>query len=133
LRQPVSITASGGRLTLYRIGSEDRIYNDYAVKISNRCLDEVVFNLAVTSEDVQANDFKLHTEENPLLLKSNQAQTLKISISTDGKNLHPGPNRLYLTATNLIDKKVRTETEIVFFMPESNPNVNNTQSSLNKN
>lgn len=133
LRQPVSITASGDRFTLYRIGSEDRIYNDYAVKISNRCLDEAVFNLAVTSEDVQTNDFKLHTIENPLSLKSNQAQTLKISISTDGRNLHPGPNRLYLTATNLIDKKVKTETEIVFFMPESNSNFMNTKSSLNKN
>lgn len=133
LRQPISLTASGDRLTLYRIGSGDLIYNDYTVKISNRSLDEPVFNLAVTSENVKTDDLTLHANENPLTLKSLQVRTLKISISTNGGNLHPGPNRLELTATNLINEKVKTKTEIVFFMPESDSLAIHSISNLNKN
>jgi hypothetical protein len=116
LRQPLSISASGDRSTLYRTGDDGRIYNDYTMRISNRSLVDGAFTLKCS--DAENNNCMLHLPNNPISLKSREVADLRLSISTDGKALKPGPNRFELMAINDGDANIHTKTEIVFFMPQ---------------
>ena len=118
-RQPVALSAFGDRSTLYRQEEDGCIFNDYSLRISNRSLEDRTFLLECSSADPTGDRFQLHLHENPIALKSREAQTLEMSICTKGKNLRPGPNRLLLSVTDSQDSGVRTVTEIVFFMPEN--------------
>jgi cytochrome c oxidase accessory protein FixG len=113
LRQPLSLSASGDRSTLFRKGDDGLIYNDYALRISNRSLTDGSF--------VVTPDFRgcvVHLAQNPIPLKSREVRDLRVSISCDGAGLKPGPNRLQLSAVNASDAQIHTSTEIVFFMPQ---------------
>jgi cytochrome c oxidase accessory protein FixG len=116
LRQPLSITASGDRLTLYHLGDDGRYYNEYTVRISNRGMQDGWFTIFCSSP--HGGDCFLGPMENPVFLKSREGKDLKVTIHTDGENLHPGPNPLQLTAVNTADGTAETHTDVVFFMPE---------------
>lgn len=119
-RQPLSMSISGDRATLYRVVEDGSIYNDYALKISNRSLEDGEFRIEC-AEPVNGSHFcRLHLDANPIFLKSREVKILKMSISTDGKStpLHPGPNRLKLTAVNIQNMEIHHEVDAVFFMPE---------------
>ena len=118
IRQPVSLSVSGDRSTLYRRGEDGRIYNDYSLNVSNRSLTDGAFTLECVQGPARP-DCTLHIGENPLPLKSREVRTIRVSISTAGANLHPGPNRLVLKAMNVADTTIAANTEAVFFMPES--------------
>jgi cytochrome c oxidase accessory protein FixG len=45
IRQPLSLSVSGDRSTLFRKGEDGRIYNDYSLKVSNRSLSDGAFSL----------------------------------------------------------------------------------------
>jgi len=118
VRQPVSLSVSGDRSTLYRKGEDGRIYNDYSLIVSNRSLTDGAFTLECV-QGPASSDCTLHIGENPLPLKSREARTIRFSISTAGASLHPGPNRLMLKAMSVADTTIAANTEAVFFMPES--------------
>jgi cytochrome c oxidase accessory protein FixG len=120
LRQPLSLTASGDRSTLYRQSENGTITNDYVVKISNRSMADGLFRIGCGEDHTTPHNCTLHIQENPVQLKSREVKTIKMSISTDGTNLKPGPNKFELEAVNTSDKNIKTKTEVVFFMPEPN-------------
>jgi len=117
IRQPVALSVSGDRSTLFRKGEDGRIYNDYTLHVSNRSMSDGVFSL-VCVQSSSSPRCTLHIEQNPLPLKSREVRTMRFSISTGGENLRPGPNRLVLKAMSLADTSVAANTEAVFFMPE---------------
>ena len=118
IRQPVSLSVSGDRSTLFRKGEDGRIYNDYSLKVSNRSLTDGAFTLQYVRGSA-APDCTLQIGENPVSLKSREVRMIRFSISTGGASLHPGPNRLMLKAMSVADTTVAASTEAVFFMPES--------------
>lgn len=118
-RQPLSLTASGDRSTLFRQDTSGIIYNDYVVKISNRSMNDGIFKIHCATVQTSSNECTLQIKENPVGLKSREVKTLSMIIGTTGTTLHPGPNKLSLEAVNIADTMVKTETEIVFFMPEA--------------
>ncbi len=117
-RQPLSLTASGDRSTLYRKAENGKIMNDYIVKISNRSMDDGVFKLGCGDVKLTHDNCILQLDENPIQLHSREVKTFKLTIATDGTDFHPGPNRLFLEAVNLNNNEIKTQAEIVFFMPE---------------
>ncbi|TAK67366.1 MAG: 4Fe-4S binding protein [Bacteroidetes bacterium] len=117
-RQPLALTASGDRSTLFREGKDGLIYNDYVVKISNRSMEDGLFKLDCNERHTPYTSCSLFIAENPIRLKSREEKTLKMSISTNGQHLKPGPNRLELQAVHTSNSTINTTTEIVFFMPE---------------
>lgn len=119
LRQPLSLSVSGDRSRLFRFGDDGRIYNDYVMKMSNRSLDDSIIRIECGNEHTKILGCSLHTEEIPIPLKSQEVRTLRLSISTSGANLKPGPNRLELAAVNTANPAVRAKAAIVFFMPEN--------------
>ncbi len=120
LRQPLSLTASGDRSTLYRQSENGNIINDYVVKISNRSMADGLFRIECGEDHATPHNCSLDIQENPVELKSREVKTIKMSISTDGTNLKPGPNKFELEAVNTSDENIKTKTEVVFFMPEQN-------------
>ncbi|HTY58141.1 MAG TPA: 4Fe-4S dicluster domain-containing protein [Bacteroidota bacterium] len=117
IRQPVSLSVSGDRSTLFRRGEDGLIYNDYTMNVSNRSMTDGRFSLECIGAPA-APGCTLHVGTNPVPLKSREARTIRFSISTAGGNFHPGPNRLMLKAMNVADTAVAATTEAVFFMPE---------------
>lgn len=120
LRQPLSVSISGDRATLFRETEQGEIYNDYTLRISNRSMNDGVFLLECAEHALSEPLCRLHLELNPMPLKSREMRMLKFSISTSRANtiFKPGPNRLRLMAINTQDERVRREVEAVFFMPE---------------
>jgi hypothetical protein len=118
IRQPVSLSVSGDRSTLFRKGEDGRIYNDYSLKVGNRSLSDGAFSLQCVPGPA-GPECTLQMGENPVPLKSREVRTIRFSISTGGASLHPGPNRLMLKAMSVADTTVAASTEAVFFMPES--------------
>ena len=112
LREPVALSVSGDRSTLWRKGDDGAVYNDYTVKISNRSLADGSFALRCP------DGCTLHVAENPMPLRSREVRTLRLSVSTAGSAFHPGPNPLKMTALNVADTSVSATTDAVFFMPE---------------
>ena len=117
IRQPLSLSVSGDRSTLFRKGDDGLIYNDYSLKVSNRSMTDGSFSL-VCAGGAGDSGCTLHMEGNPVPLKSREVRTIKFSISTGGTDMHPGPNRLMLKAMSVADTTVAANTEAVFFMPE---------------
>jgi cytochrome c oxidase accessory protein FixG len=118
MRQPVFLSASGDRSTLYRETEDGRFLNDYSLRISNRSMEGRQFLLNCDGESGQSDSYTVLVGSNPLALKSREVQDLRISILTTGAGLRPGPNRLTLRAVAVDRSEIRAETEIVFFMPE---------------
>ena len=120
-RQPLSMSISGDRSTLYRLVDDGNIYNDYSLKISNRSLEDGEFRIECAENANGVHFCQLHLETNPIFLKSREVKILKMAISTAGNAtpLHPGPNRLKLVAVNIQNSKIRREVDAVFFMPEA--------------
>ncbi len=116
IRQPLSLSVSGDRSTLFRKGEDGRIYNDYTMNVSNRSMTDGSFSLECLQGP--AAECTIHLGENPLPLKSREVRTIRFSISTAGEHFHPGPNRLLLKAMSVADTTVSANTEAVFFMPE---------------
>lgn len=114
-RQPIGLTASGDRSTLYRPIDNGRIANDYVVKIANRSLEDDVFQLACPGAPA---DYALVIEQNPVPLLSREVRVLHVSITTTGATLHPGPNQFMLEAVSMHNSASRIATPVVFFMPE---------------
>ncbi len=119
-RQPISISATGDRSTLYR-QENGAVINDYFLRISNRSLEERTFRLECAAPFGHVEGCRLLLERNPITLKSREVQTLKLSIAANSPQLHPGPNRLHLQAVDVTHPNIRAKTEIVFFMPEEEP------------
>jgi cytochrome c oxidase accessory protein FixG len=121
-RQPLSLSISGDRSTLYRVVEDGSIYNDYSLKISNRSLEDGEFRIKCAENANGAHFCRLHLDTNPIFLKSREVKTLKMAISTNGNStpLHPGPNRLKLIAVSTKKAEIKKEVEAVFFMPEKN-------------
>jgi cytochrome c oxidase accessory protein FixG len=117
-RQPLSITASGDRSTLYYTMPDGTIQNRYAMRISNRGINDGLFAVTCSHQHAPGEHCGLALPENPVFLKSREVKDFQMSISTDGHDLHPGPNRLELQAVNTADPALKASTEIVFFMPE---------------
>ncbi|MBX2990707.1 MAG: 4Fe-4S binding protein [Bacteroidetes bacterium] len=118
LRQPLSLTASGDRATLYHIADDGRIYNEYTLKISNRSMEDGWFTIACAGGETPEGGCSISVEQNPIFLHSREVKALKIAIYTKGDHFRPGPNRVELIAFNRDNAAVRTTTEAVFFMPE---------------
>ena len=118
IRQPLALSVSGDRSTLFRKGEDGRIYNDYTLNVSNRSMSDGEFSL-VCVQSSSSPQCTLHIARNPVPLKSREVRSMRFSISTGGENLRPGPNRLILKAMNVADTSVSANTEAVFFMPES--------------
>jgi polyferredoxin len=117
-RQPLSITASGDRSTLYYVAEDGRIFNEYTVKISNRSMDGGWFTIRCESPQPGGDGCALNVDENPVHLDSREVRMLKMRIYTNGASMNAGPNRLRLVATDDGNAEINTSTEIVFFMPE---------------
>jgi len=117
-RQPLSISAAGDRSTLYRVEEDDRIYNDYSVRIENRSLRDGLFLIECSLPDGRSGDIQVDCSPNPVFLKSRETQRLRLAVSSKGEAFRPGPNSLVLVLRNTEDSAVRTEIEAVFFMPE---------------
>ncbi len=118
LRQPVSLSASGDRSTLYHIAGDGRIINDYKVKISNRSMSDGWFVIACEGSGRQDSDCIIAIDQNPIFLQSREVKNLQMTITTNGRQFHPGPNRIVLKAVNRDDAGIHVSTEAVFFMPE---------------
>jgi cytochrome c oxidase accessory protein FixG len=118
LRQPLSLSASGDRSTLFHRSDDGRIYNEYALKISNRSIEDGWFMIGCFGQSHEGNDCVTKIDQNPIFVKSREVRSMKMLIYTSGTRFHPGPNRLELTAVNKDNAVIRTTTEIVFFMPE---------------
>ena len=112
LREPLALSVSGDRSTLWRKGEDGRIYNDYSVRISNRSLTDGAFALRCPP------GCTLDVTENPLSLRSREVRTLRLAVGTAGSAFHPGPNPLRMTAIDVGDTSVSASTDAVFFMPE---------------
>jgi cytochrome c oxidase accessory protein FixG len=112
IRQPLALSASGDRSTLYHLTADGKILNEYTMKISNRSMDDGQFRV------VCGCGCEIRMADNPLSLKSREVKNLKMSIVCSGEKFHPGPNRIELTAVNVNDPGVTAKTESVFFMPE---------------
>jgi cytochrome c oxidase accessory protein FixG len=119
--QPLSLSAQGDRSTLYHVAGDGRIYNEYAVRISNRSMNDGWFRIACGGDRPPGAACSVALPENPLFLRAREVKTLTMSIYTSGGGLKPGPNRVELTAVNTGDETVHTQSEIVFFMPEPPP------------
>ena len=119
LRQPLSLTAAGDRSTLYHVADDGRIYNEYALKISNRSMNDGRFTVECAGHLHQGSDCTIALTENPIFLQSREVKSLRMSIYTNGKQFRPGPNLIELTAVNKANNNVHATTEIVFFMPEA--------------
>jgi cytochrome c oxidase accessory protein FixG len=117
-RQPLSVTASGDRSTLFREAEDGRIYNDYSVRLENRSLEDGCFSLECALPGGGNADLVIHVDGNPFSLASREARTLRLSVSSGGESFHPGPNRIFLRMTSTENAAAGTETEIVFFMPD---------------
>jgi len=117
-RQPLRMQAHGDRSTLYRQELDGRIYNDYTVRISNRSMEDGVFEIVCSGGGDEPVDCRLHLEENPLPLDSRETRTFKLAVSSGPEALRPGPNRLELSLVRVDDEQVRSDAEIAFFMPE---------------
>lgn len=119
-RVPLSLTASGDRSTLYHVTDDGRVYNEYALKISNRSLNDDVFLLTCSTPDAEpAHRCTVDVVTNPMPLSSREVRTTSMRLYLPPHRLHPGPNRLLLTATSVHHPGVRASTDIVFFMPET--------------
>lgn len=118
LRQPLSLTATGDRATLYHIADDGRIYNEYALKISNRSMDDGWFTVTCAGEEASGGGCSISVEQNPIFLQSREVKAVKMIIYTKGTHFRPGPNRIELFAFNKDNTAIRTTTEAVFFMPE---------------
>ena len=130
MRQPLSLTASGDRSTLYHVAQDGRIYNEYAVKISNRSVHDGWFRIVCAGPHAAGDTCEVALAENPMFLRSREVKSLRMSLYTHGRGLHPGPNRVALSAVNTGDSRMQTESEIVFFMPEGTASVPATKGSL---
>jgi cytochrome c oxidase accessory protein FixG len=117
IRQPVALSVSGDRSTLFRKGDDGRIYNDYTMSVSNRSMSDGEFAFRCV-QGPASPQCTLHIDQNPVPLRSREARTIRFSISTGGEHLRPGPNRLTLKAMSVADTTVAANTEAVFFMPE---------------
>jgi len=117
-RQPLSLSATNDRSTLYRQESDGSIHNDYAIRLSNRSLDDGRFRLVCAQPGGGSGDLVIDCGDNPFEVKSREALNFKMTISTSGERLHPGPNKLMLSLENVDEEGMRIEKEIVFFMPE---------------
>jgi len=118
LRQPLSLSASGDRTTLYRVGSDSLVYNDYTVRMENRGMTDGTFRLECRVANNPMSTCVVYPEDNPIPLRSREKVTFKMAISTDGASLNPGPNRFELQATSVEDESISTVAEIAFFMPD---------------
>lgn len=118
IRQPLSLSASGDRSTLFQVAADGRIYNEYALKITNRDLNDGWFTIGCQPTQSQSPDCTIRLAESPVFVRSREVKVLKMSIYTRGQQFKPGPNRIELVATNTERNEIRTKTEIVFFMPE---------------
>lgn len=118
LRQPLSLTASGDRSTLYHVAEDGRIYNEYALKISNRSMEGGWFAVSCAGETTAGERCAIAMEQNPVFLHAREVKSMKMSIYSGGIHFRPGPNRIELTAINKDDASVSATTEAVFFMPE---------------
>jgi len=114
-RQPLGLSATGDRSTLFRKGGGDTVLNDYQIRISNRSMSDAAFLIRCPSSDPGC---KLRIVENPVGLKSREVRSLRMTIATRGRELKPGPNRLRLEMVNTSDSGMTTATDVVFFMPE---------------
>ncbi len=130
VRQPLSLTASGDRSTLYHVADDGRIFNEYSLKISNRSMHDGWFRIACDGDHLLDDQCAIHLEKNPIFLQSREVKTLKMSIYTKGERFHPGPNKIELRAINRDDTDIHAKTEIVFFMPE--PKLSTTQNDSSK-
>ncbi len=117
-RQPVFLSVSGDRFTLYRHAGEGLIANDYSFKITNRSVTNRYFLVSCGGEGNVAPDCKLELDRNPLFVEAGQTLNGRFSIITAGDGLRPGPNRLKLTVTDVEENQIRREAVIVFMMPE---------------
>lgn len=122
-RQPLSLSAFGDRSTLYRVESDNRIYNDYSIRIENRDMVDGAFRFECSVAGDDSADCRVHLENNPLSLRSRGEATFMMALSSNGAGLLPGPNRFELRATSVEDAAVRVGAEIAFFVPE-NPDSN---------
>lgn len=120
LRQPLSLSASGDRSTLFRPTKSGDIINDYSMRISNRDRETGSFRIQCNSPD-GIHQLTIYMDENPVELVSREEKLLKISIRTEGQWMHPGPNPLVLSMENIDNPEVKAVTDIVFFMPEEDP------------
>jgi polyferredoxin len=127
LHQPLALSASGDRLTLYHLGADGRIFNEYALTISNRSMHDGWFRIACTAA---GDSCGVTLPQNPMFLRSREAKTLPMLLTTVGRGLHPGPNRLSLSAVNTGDETMQIQSEIVFFMPEPQPGATSVKGSL---
>lgn len=119
-RTPLSLTASGDRSTLYHVTDDGRVYNEYALKISNRSLSDDAFVVTCSRPEVDpSHGCAVALDRNPLPLASREVCTTKMRLYVPQHRLKPGPNRLVLTATSVQHPEVHAATDIVFFMPEN--------------
>jgi cytochrome c oxidase accessory protein FixG len=118
LRQPLALTASGDRSTLYHLSPDGKVFNEYALTISNRSVSHGWFSLLCQSAREPQADCLIQVDQNPVFLQSREVKNLKMTIFSSGRNLNPGPNPIQLKALNKEDQKMQVQTEIVFFMPE---------------
>jgi cytochrome c oxidase accessory protein FixG len=118
IRQPLSVSVAGDRTTLYRQTNNGEILNDYRLRISNRSMEDGIFEITCRNILEKKTDWTLNLAENPLNLKSREIRTLQFSISSRGNNLNPGPNKFLLLVQNVDKPEVYRKTEIIFFMPE---------------
>jgi polyferredoxin len=127
-RTPLSLSASGDRSTLYHLTDDGRVYNDYALKISNRSLSDDVFMVTCSRAEVEpSHGCNVTLEKNPFPLASREVRTTKMRLYIPMHRLQPGPNRLLLTATSIQHPEMHATTDIVFFMPE--PDISGSGSS----
>ncbi len=117
-RQPLGLTASGDRSTLYYLSPDKKVYNEYALTISNRSVAPGWFSLVCQGPAGHPEECTVQVDSNPVFLESREVKNMKMKIYSSGSQLHPGPNRLQLKAVNREDPEIQTQTEIVFFMPE---------------
>lgn len=130
LRQPLSLTASGDRSTLYHLADDGSIYNEYQLKITNRSMTDGWFRIGCGERHGDTHDCELVLKHNPVFLRSRETKILTMMIRTDGKRFRPGPNRITLLATNQADPRTHATTEVVFFMPA--PTVSTTASAASQ-
>jgi len=113
IRQPLDVSISGDRFTLYRPSDAGEIINDYTAKITNRGIEQDVVNIMCpdtvqcASKDVQS-----------ISLEGGETKEIKFSMSSTENNLHPGPNKLQLRLQSANNDKRKIAQEIIFFMPE---------------
>jgi cytochrome c oxidase accessory protein FixG len=127
MRQPLSITASGDRSTLYHLTADSLVYNEYKVRVSNRSVVDGWFRIECAGERTTSAACSLALPQNPVFLRSREAKDMRMALFTRGEHFHPGPNRIQLTAVNTADAGMHTQADIVFFMPEPTLSINHEQ------